>query len=242
MPRSRLYSNLPGRKPYPLLSKTPCTVAYIKPCKCSQFQPYVHLNPEDPDGDNVIGSLDPIMPKGYSITDEHLDYGEVEVSSDGLLHPETACGLNYYACNAIFRVCIDHTYISPEATWIPPAQPFDQICEHNRKGNGLLLYPRTRRNGRRGTMGQDPRGISRLDNTQRSASQWPPIHDGCSSNPPNYFIITDTPLPDGLHLSAEPCIFGCDEREERCKHQLRDTDLSDLYNLQLSKPMTLQGK
>ena len=33
----RLFSNLALRKPYPLLSKTPCKLAYIKTCNCCQF-------------------------------------------------------------------------------------------------------------------------------------------------------------------------------------------------------------
>lgn len=70
----------------PLLSKTPCALGYIEPCKCSHFQFYIYLNSEDPDRD-TIGSLDPIVPRGFSITKEYLDHGEVKVFSDGLLHP-----------------------------------------------------------------------------------------------------------------------------------------------------------
>ena len=65
-------------------------LAYIKPCKCCQLQPYVHLSPKAPDGP-VKGSLDSLMQDGMPLEDDDLDMGEVEVSSDGLLHPETAC-------------------------------------------------------------------------------------------------------------------------------------------------------
>ena len=88
---SRSFSSLAIRKPYPLLSKTPCELAYIKPCKCCQLQPYVHLNPHDPDGEKVRGSLDPIMPHGSLLEEDTHDIGEVAISEDGLLHPESAC-------------------------------------------------------------------------------------------------------------------------------------------------------
>ena len=65
-------------------------LAYIKPCKCCRLQPYIHLNPKNPKGP-VKGSLDPMMPGGMPLEDDDLELGEVEISSDGLLHPETAC-------------------------------------------------------------------------------------------------------------------------------------------------------
>lgn len=87
----RLFSSLAIRKPYPLLSKTPCKLAYIKPCKCCQLEPYTHLNPQDPDAE-LKGSLDSFnLPDGCPLEDDWYDRGEVAVSSDGLLHPETAC-------------------------------------------------------------------------------------------------------------------------------------------------------
>lgn len=54
-------------------------------------QPYIHLNPKNP-RDSFKGSLDPLMlPDGIPLEDDDLDFGEVEISSDGLLHSETAC-------------------------------------------------------------------------------------------------------------------------------------------------------
>ena len=89
---SRHFSDLAlSRKPYPLLSTTPCKLAYFKSCKCSQLQQYVHFNPKDPDGNRVKGSLDARYPDAVPLNDDNLYLGEVEVSSDGMIHPETAC-------------------------------------------------------------------------------------------------------------------------------------------------------
>ena len=87
----RLFSNLALRKPYPLLSETPCKLAYIKSCKCCQLRPYIHFHPQDPHGEKVKGSLDSIMPNGILLEDDSYDIGEVAISPDGLLRPETAC-------------------------------------------------------------------------------------------------------------------------------------------------------
>ena len=66
-------------------------LAYIKPCKCCQLQPYIHLNPKNPKSP-VKGSLDSfILPDGIPLEDDDLELGEVEISSDGLIHPESAC-------------------------------------------------------------------------------------------------------------------------------------------------------
>lgn len=75
----------------PLLSKAPCKLAYITHCKCWKLQPYVHLNPTDPDGYHVKGSLDPIVGDGMKLDEQFLEIGEAHVSKDGLLHPDTAC-------------------------------------------------------------------------------------------------------------------------------------------------------
>lgn len=53
----------------------------------------------------------------------------------------------------------------------------------------------------------------------------------------------DSPMPNGIHLVVEPCIYGCKELEERCEHQLQDRFiLPAYYNLQTSRAMTLQCK
>ena len=85
-----LFSNLALRKPYPLLSETPCKLAYIKPCKYYQLRPDVHLHPQDPHGEKVKESLDAIMPNRIPLEDDSHDIGEVAISPDRLLHPETA--------------------------------------------------------------------------------------------------------------------------------------------------------
>lgn len=92
---SRLFSDIAlSRKPYPLLSTTPCKLAYFKPCKCSQLQQYVHLNPHDPNGDRVKGSLDAKYPDAMELEADDLYLGEVKVSSDGMIHPESACSFS----------------------------------------------------------------------------------------------------------------------------------------------------
>ena len=89
---SRRFSDLAlSRKPYPLLSTTPCELAYIKPCKCSQLQQYIHFNPQDPNNGRVKGTLDAKYPDAMELQADDLYVGEVEVSSDGLIHPESAC-------------------------------------------------------------------------------------------------------------------------------------------------------
>ena len=82
------------RKPYALLSSTPCELAYIKPCQCWQFQQYVDLNARDPTGEvrKIKGSLDVLMPDGILLEDDELELGEVEVSREGVIDPENACG------------------------------------------------------------------------------------------------------------------------------------------------------
>ena len=78
-----------GTSPF---TRTPCKLAYIKSCKCWQLQNYAHLNPDDPNSSRVKGSLDSLIgPEGIPLADDELEIGEVAVSSDGLLHPETAC-------------------------------------------------------------------------------------------------------------------------------------------------------
>ena len=49
-------------------------------------------------------------------------------------------------------------------------------------------------------------------------------------------------MPDGVNLVVEPCCFQCKELEERCEHRQQDKVLPGYYNLQNSKPMTLQGE
>ena len=76
-----------------MLSRTPCKLAYVKACKCWPLQPYTNLNPSDPNGENVKGSLDSISiigKDGLALKDDFYDFGEVKVSSDGLLHPPNA--------------------------------------------------------------------------------------------------------------------------------------------------------
>lgn len=84
------YAMLPEESP--TLSKTPCRMAYIKFCKCWKLHPYVHLVPNDPNGNLVKGSLDKVVGQTCSaLMDQELDVGDVSVSSNGLLYPETAC-------------------------------------------------------------------------------------------------------------------------------------------------------
>ena len=75
----------------PPLSVTPCKLAYFRVCKCYQIQPYVHLNPKDPDGKNVKGSLDSLLGEGETLQDQWHDVGEVAVAADGLIYPDTGC-------------------------------------------------------------------------------------------------------------------------------------------------------
>lgn len=74
-------------------TRTPCKLAYIKPCKCWQLQPYVHLDPLRARNRYPQGSLDSIVedPDGPSFAHYPLDIGEVAVAHDGLLHPHSAC-------------------------------------------------------------------------------------------------------------------------------------------------------
>ena len=58
-------------------------VAYLKSCKCWLLHLYVHLVPEDPDGNEVEGSLDSIAGNSTALMDQVLDIGEVSVSYDG---------------------------------------------------------------------------------------------------------------------------------------------------------------
>ena len=97
----RQFSYLAKRKPYPFLSRTPCMLAYLKPCVCQQLQPYVHLNPQDPDRDYTKGTLDDPGDEAVPLEDDYLEVGEVAISSDGLLHPETACQSSHLHIRAI---------------------------------------------------------------------------------------------------------------------------------------------
>ena len=50
-------------------------------------------------------------------------------------------------------------------------------------------------------------------------------------------------MPDGLHLVVAPCVLGCKELEKRCEHRVEDAFLLPAsYDLQISRPMTLQCK
>ena len=54
-------------------------------------------------------------------------------------------------------------------------------------------------------------------------------------------LYADTPLPNGLHLRVEPChVPGCKEPGRLCKLCL-ETDQTLIYNLHISKSMTLSG-
>ena len=53
-------------------------------------------------------------------------------------------------------------------------------------------------------------------------------------------LLTDVPLPDGLHVCVNPCWMGCEEREEPCEHRESRVPGGGRYILQISKPMTLQ--
>ena len=64
---------------WPLLSQTPCPLVYIKGCKCWQLQKYTHLNPEDPDGAHVKGSLDSLIGDGIPLNADNYHFGEVSI-------------------------------------------------------------------------------------------------------------------------------------------------------------------
>ena len=66
---------------------------YVKPCRCWKLQN--HTKSYTGDKDLIKGSLDPLIDDAHDKLDEQvLEIGEVAASSDGLLHPETAC--QYY--------------------------------------------------------------------------------------------------------------------------------------------------
>ena len=92
--RVRTFTELTAQGTYPLHSRTPCGLAYIKECSCWQLQKYIHLNPKDPHGYHVKGSLDPVIGDGILLKDDFYHFGEVGVSQDGLIHPESACKLS----------------------------------------------------------------------------------------------------------------------------------------------------
>ena len=91
--RSHTFYTSTSQRLYPSPYRTPCKLAYIKPCKCWQLQPYVNLDPNDQVRDGLRGSPDPMLEaKGkMTLEDDLLEIGEVVVSPDGLLHPDTAC-------------------------------------------------------------------------------------------------------------------------------------------------------
>ena len=64
-------------------------MAYFRECKCWKLQEQVDLNPNDPKNERVLRSLDSL--NIGRLEDEDLIIGEVTVSSDGLVHPESAC-------------------------------------------------------------------------------------------------------------------------------------------------------
>ena len=74
-----------------LLSKFPCDLAFITPCRCWRLQKRTLLNPDDR---VVKGSLDSVTgapEKCNELYEQDLSIGEVNISSDGLLHPNGAC-------------------------------------------------------------------------------------------------------------------------------------------------------
>ena len=79
------------RESYTLLSTTPCKLAYFKPCRFTQLQQYNHFNPHDPDVNRVKGSLDATYQDAIPLKNIDLYLGEVEISLDGIIHPEIAC-------------------------------------------------------------------------------------------------------------------------------------------------------
>ena len=47
-------------------------------------------------------------------------------------------------------------------------------------------------------------------------------------------------MPDGFHLCVERChVPGCKGREKSCIHR-SETEPEDIYNLRISRPMTLK--
>ena len=88
----RRYTAKNGQGSDSLLSKFPCKLAYVTPCKCWRLQNYVKFHPGEPDYEDVRGSLDPVIGKdSFRLHEQYLEIGEVTVSSDGLLHPDSAC-------------------------------------------------------------------------------------------------------------------------------------------------------
>ncbi len=137
--KGRPFSELAIRKAYPLLSKTPYKLAYIKPCKCCQLEPYTHLNPQSPNA-ALKGSLDSFnLPDDCPLEDDCYYRREVAVSQDGLLHPSTACEV--FAIRLVRQAKdITDSHTSPKTTWsFPEPKLSDQICSNPQQKHKLLF-------------------------------------------------------------------------------------------------------
>ena len=75
--RTQSFADLTTDGRFSLLHRTPCVMAYIRSCKCWQLQKYVHLNPNDPHGFKVKGSLDSVIGDGIHLEDDLYHLGEV---------------------------------------------------------------------------------------------------------------------------------------------------------------------
>ncbi len=74
----------------------PCKLAYITPCNCWKLQPYVRSNSDDPNDENVKGSLDSVLGEyGTPLADDLLEIGEVNVHGDGMIRLDDGCELFY---------------------------------------------------------------------------------------------------------------------------------------------------
>ena len=108
---------------YIRLTRTPCRLIYVKPCRCWKFQNHTKLYTGD---ENIIkGSLDPLFDESHDkLYEQVLEIGEVATSSDGLLHPESAC-----QCYKVSVACLSWHWQSQaseiQSQW---SNSFDSTC------------------------------------------------------------------------------------------------------------------
>ncbi|KAL6717713.1 hypothetical protein ACLMJK_005628 [Lecanora helva] len=79
-------------------------MVYVSPCRCWKLQKIVHLNPDDPQSLNVKGSLDcltgALTGETFTLKEQKLFMGEVNVSADGLVYPDGAFKQPEWGCSS----------------------------------------------------------------------------------------------------------------------------------------------
>ena len=71
---------------------TPSRLIYIKPCQCWKLRNHSKLYTGSNQESEVKGSLDTLISDDhFKLYEQNLEIGEVKASSDGMLHPHSAC-------------------------------------------------------------------------------------------------------------------------------------------------------